>query len=333
MKSSARGSATCFHAAALLIPFHFAYGQDLAESEIRTPVEDVRAAQDAEIDKIKFDLKIALTEGGPADARVQAISDLGGIGYDYLLANAAPLVHSADSTVAQAAVEALGSAIAMLPGDHTAHAGANDPLSQYQGHVVMTTEELIRAGLDHPDLSVRARAAEIMASRGDKQSLAAIQALIDKGQFSAKQGIGYLTLAPTQTASPFIEKYLSSPSVEAKTAAAAQLSYNSDYTDEVRKIALSPESGSGVLAAALPGLAQTDQSFLEYAVALTQDPRITDEVRAQAVQQVVRVTLGKGTDAAQVKVLVPALENSVKQLQVKSATDALQSLKVQYGIQ
>jgi len=298
---------------------------------------EFRAAQDERKDKILGQLKLALDESSPADKRASAVSSLSGIGFDFLLANAEPLIKSKVADVALATVQVLGGTIAMLPGEgHHSHAGgaqASDPNMEYQDGVVSRTMKLLRFALAHPDITVREKAAGILSSRGDAQSLAAIQRMIDSGELPAKKGIGLLTLAPTAVASPFIEKYLSATDTEVRAAAAAQLAYNPSYTSRVRTLALALNADKMVVQAALPGLAVADKDFLQYGVALSQNAQLAPEVRSEAVKAVVSATINRKLDPETAGAIVPSLDETARTTGSPDAAKAVQSLRRQYDLQ
>lgn len=314
-----------------------ATAQNVRLPEIRTPVAEIRTIQDQRKDEILQLLKLALDESAPADKRASAVSSLGGINYDFLLANAEPLIKSKAAAVALATVRVLGGQIAMLPSDgqHAHGSGSQeaDALTAYQKRLVSRTVEVLRLALVHPDLGVLEQASSILASRGDAQSLAAIQGMIDRGDLPPKKGIGYLTLAPTNVASPFIEKYLSADRAEVRAAAAAQLAYNPNYTAQVRALALAPKATGDVVRAALPGLAVTDRAFLEYGVALSQNARVTPEVRSEAVKAVVSATISRKLDPAIVNAIASSLNETARNTGSSEAAKAIQVLKQRYNLQ
>jgi hypothetical protein len=313
-----------------------ALGQEIKIPTERTPIPELRALQDRRMAEIEQLLKTALDGSRPIPERVSSIRSLGGVNFDFLLANARELVSDREPAVALTTIEVLGAQVAMLPAPGHPHGdnSGGDKLGSYQDQLVSEVLDFLRLAQRHSDLTVRSRASSILASRGDAQALASIQTMIDKGELPAKQGIGYLTLAPTNIASPFIEKYLTTKNPEIQAAAVAQLSYNPSYTEKVRNVALASDVNNDVLRSALPGLAATDSSFLTYAIGVTQNAKYSEEVRGAAVEEIVRVTLSKETDINKVRALVPALETSVKNLTPNSAAkDAVQGLKNQYKLQ
>ena len=311
-----------------------------AAADIKQPhainpvVQDTVRKNAADIETV---LNRALDPALPSPDRVDAVRQLSGIYFDYLLANAGDLVGDQNPEVAAAVVRSLGGQIAMLP-DHqhgtVAHgAGAAADYDTYQRDVVQDSLAALRAALEHPAAEVRNEAAAILSSRGDAQALARIQGLIDEGKMDGKQGIGYLSLAPTDVASGFIEKYAASPDPEVQAAAVGQLAYNPDYTAQIRDLILSPDAESRLVTTALPGLAATDDQFLSYGLALAQNPNVDEATRTQAFESTITYTIRTEASEAAVRTLVPVLTDTADELSSPSAMESLGNLKSVYEIE
>lgn len=310
------------------------HAQEVKLPEFRSPIKQVADAQQQRLDSTLKRLRIALDKTAPIDARVKAVSELSGIEFDYLLANGEALV-KAPPKVAQYAVSSIGGQIAMLhdhkaPGDHAA--GSQDALSSYQSKVVRKSIKILRGALDHPDANVRNDAISILASRGDTKSLATVQELMDSGKLDQRKGIGYLSLAPAQIASPFIVKYVKAEKSAVKAAAVAQLAYNSTYTSLVKNIALAPNAAPEVVAAALPGLARSDDKFLEYGPALTQNPDLPNKVKQVALRETVNLLVASGADPSAARAIAPALKHASEKLGNPTALGIYGKLEKHYGL-
>jgi hypothetical protein len=292
-------------------------------------VREVLAANAAEIQSI---VERALDTQQPTESRVDAVRQLSGVYFDYLLANSQALVRDPDPEVAHATVLSLAGQIAMLPDLHTMGRHQTE-YDNYQGNLVQTSLESLRLALEHSDATVVDEAAAFLSSRGDLQGMVRVQRLIDEGKMPAGKGIGFLSLGPVESASPLIEKYARDEDPDVQAAAISQLSYNPDYTDKVRDFALSPDASSQVVTAALPGLAVTDQGFLSYGLALTQNEDLDDAVRSKALETTIRFTIQSGASEAEVRSLEPLLGETAAKLSSPEALEAVEALRSQYKIE
>lgn len=319
-------------AAPLLLSLAFAVC--LAATETKAPevtnprFKEVLAKEQTEIANL---LQRALDEEVPAATRVEAINVLNESYYDYLLANAAPLIAEKDAHVSLATVRALGGQIAMLPSNHGHHKEPPNEQEEYQAYVVKTTLAMLRAALDASN-DARNEAAAILASRGDTAGLDLIQALMDQGRMDTVKGLGYISLAPSPIASSYSEKYSLSPNPQVQSAAISQLAYDPSYTDKIRDLALDKDTPKEVMASAIPGLAATDKEFLSYGPKLAEDPTLDDTVRAQAVTYSAKFAIENETPKGEVFEFVPALSKAAGELGSKDALDAVMDLKANYDI-
>ena len=257
---------------------------------------------------------------------------LSGVYFDYLLANSQDLVRDPDPEVAHATVLSLAGQIAMLPDLHTLGHHQTE-YDKYEGNLVQTSLESLRLALEHSDATVVDEAAAFLSSRGDLQGMTRVQRLIDEGKMPAEKGIGFLSLGPAESASPLIEKYAADPDPAVQAAAISQLSYNSDYTIAVREVALSADTASQVVIAALPGLAKTDKDFLNYSLALAQNEDLNDTVRTQALETTVSFTIQSGSPEGMVRALEPLLGKTAAELSSPRALNAVEQLRSIYQIE
>lgn len=317
-------------AAALLAVISPALAQDVVIPTARTPLESVLAAQMEREAATVERLSIALNDGLPLEERQQALSELGGVEFDYVLANGEALVTAAAPLATQIAL-IIGAEIAMLPTHqrYDGHGdGARDPLSKYHQGLVARSEELLGLALKHESPEVRLQASTIVASRGDVAALSTIDALIAEGEIDARLGVGYMSLAPSQIAAPFVARYAFEGSEEVKAAALSQLAYNPSYLDQVLAVALNPNSSPLVVSAALPGLAITDASFLEYGPALAGDSQFSTVVRETALRESLGVLFGGPGSLTPIENYVAnTLRDSSIELNTESASEAYRSFE------
>ncbi|RVJ72541.1 hypothetical protein [Sinorhizobium medicae] len=295
----------------------------------RNPLPDVRSAQESRQSDTIASVKVALDKTESLKRRVDAISSLGGVKFDYLLANGEGLVAS-DAPIAKAVVTVIGSEIAMLPSSEGhAHGGeGDDQYTRYQNTLVERSEKLLRSALSHPDFDVRLEASNILTARGDPQAIVAIDTMIQKGELKAQAGIGYMSLAPADIASPFVEKYLTADNDESRAAAVAQLAYNPRYVEQVRGIALADGTPPNVVAAALPGLSASDPTFLEYGVAIANDESATVKEREAALAASANVLLSRQDSSPDfVKKLSSTLKQASTEVGTRTAIETIESLE------
>ena len=305
---------------------------NIREPTIVNPDDAVKAHIAANRGEIKRQLEVALNPGQQQAKRLEAVRYLSGANFDYLLANAEPLIKSDDEALSQATVSALAARIAMVPEHSKAHTHGASADDTYESSVVTQTLQLLELALNLPLAGPRNEAAAFLAARGHTGALTRIQRLIDEGKLSGKQGVGYLSLAPTHIASPFIQKYAVEGDPDTQAAAVGQLAYNPIYTAQMRDLALKSTTSPKVLIAALPGLAATDSTFLTYGVALAQNKDRPAEVREQAVESTVRFAKGTKVPLSTVVTFTPLLEETVKDLASPRARGAVHDLKAAYSI-
>ena len=309
--------------------------QDVVIPTTRTPLGSVLAVQmEREASTIER-LGIALNADLPIEERQRALSELGGLEFDYLLANGEGLVTAAAPLATQATLT-IGAEIAMLPsynnsGGHGKSAreeAPSLPLSRYQQALVVRSEELLGLALKHESPEVRLQAGTILASRGDVSALSTINALISEGEIDARLGVGYMSLAPNQIAAPFVEQYAFEGSDEVRAAAISQLAYNPSYLDKVRTVALDPSSSPIVTSAALPGLAITDARFLEYGPVLAVGSQFPTLVRETALKESLSVLSGGQNSLTLIEEsIVSALRDSSIDLNTETALEAYRAFE------
>jgi hypothetical protein len=310
-----------------------AMGVEIKSPQLEDPRPDYKKDAIDHASEISDLLTRALQADAPTATRVKAITELTVLNYDSLLANAAPLIADTDPDVSLTTVSVLGGQIAMLPSGHAAHGGTPTEQEKYQQDIVQATLAALRTALDVAPPEARNKAASILSSRGDVEGLKGIQSLIDEGKMEPVQGLAYISLAPNELGSAYTEKYLVSPNPAVQSAAVSQLSYDPAYTEKVRELALDKETPKEVTTAALPGLAATDKTFLEYGPALAQDSSVANEVRMQAIESTVQFTMTNNTPSSKVLELAPALSEAATELKSGKAIQSVQGLKQNYGIQ
>jgi len=324
-----------FASACITIAIAFAVKNSIAQSDYllpaeRTPLPNVRAAQEERQDETISLLKIALDSSKSTEERAESVSKLGGIRYDYFLANGEKLV-STDALIVKKAISVIGGEIAMIHGHH-ADGSERDELSLYQDKVVKRSESFLKKALDHTDFTVRLEASNILLSRGKKDGLLAIDNMIKAGEITPKVGVGYMSLAPIEESSVFVEKYVTEGDTDAQAAAIAQLSYNPAYVDKVRGIALASGTNEKVIAAALPGLARTDIKFLEYGVDLAGNAELDNRVREAAIVSTLGLLgqrLKANTNPEETKKLTVRIKSALDITQSEKAVEAYRTLEQQ----
>jgi hypothetical protein len=289
------------------------------EPSVLNPDPSIRAATARKTKEIHTSVENALNPDLAVDKRIKAIGMLSGLPFDFLLANAETLIKDSNADVGVATLTAIA---ARVPG---LDAYTDDA---YEQAVVKEAVRLLRVGLDNANDAVRNRAAATLASRGDVTALAKIQTYINTGKMPASQGIGYLSLAPQQVASPYLQEYASSGSVDVRAAAVAQLSYNASYTDRIRQIVLEKSTPEKVVSAALPGLAKSDNQFLNYGPLLAQDSSRSPNLRTEVIEQVARSAKGRDT----VVRVAPILEGAARNVGGERASRAVVDLKESYDL-
>ncbi|HEX2525275.1 MAG TPA: hypothetical protein VHL31_03100 [Geminicoccus sp.] len=303
------------------------------EPELTRPDASVRELLAANAAEIQSVVERALDTQQPTKSRVDAVRQLSGAYFDYLLANSQALVRDPDPEVAHTTVLSLAGQIAMLPDVQVMEHHNHTEYDNYQSNLVKTSLDSLRQALEHDNAAVVDEAAAFLSSRGDLQGMARVQRLIEEGKISAGKGIGFLSLGPLEKASPLIEKYTSDPDTSVQAAAISQLSYNSRYTSVVRDVALSANTSSQVTIAALPGLAKTDRDFLNYGVALAQNEKVDKAVRSQALEAAIGFTIRNNTPESTVRSLEPLLGDAAAELSSPEALQAVEQLRSVYQIQ
>lgn len=300
---------------------------------LRTPIEALRAAQDREADAIAAAVATAADAAATAADRIDAVRRLSGIGFDYLL-DIAPGLVLGDAAVAVEVVNTLGAQIAMLPAaQHAGHGGvAASPLDAYQAALVARCIEVLRLALNEGAPAVRHAAAPILIAKADAPSYDTVARLMKDGTFTEREGIGYLTLGPAALASPYIAPFAQSEDRDVRAAAVTQLSYNPDYTTQVREIALDPGSDPYVVQGALDGLARIDTQFTDYGPSLIENTALPAEVRAKAFDAVVQSTLLNRVPDATALELAPILTDAARIFNTDRVDAQLKQFQLQYDI-
>jgi len=317
----------------LLASPSFVLAQEPKLPSERSPLEVIRSAQLERQEETVSSLRIALSDEATLEERQSALSNLGGVEYDYVLANGEGLVNS-PSDLARQVVSIIGAEISMLPSaashTHGNNGDAMDALSMYQTNLVQRSETLLEVALQHPDTSVRIEAASILAGRGNTRALVSIDQMIQEGEIEAREGLGYMSLAPNQLASPFVERYIDSGDTLTRAAAISQLAYNPSYTSRVREIALNSDTSSEITAAALPGLARTDSDFLEYGLALANSKDLPVITREGALKESLGLLIARSPENATIDgTIAKAFEGVSIELNTENALDAYRAYQQQ----
>lgn len=304
------------------------YAQEPVVPTLRTPIGEVLEEQTKREEITLEKLRLALDDNAPVSDRVASLSGLGGIEYDYLLANADRLVME-DPEIATRIISIVGGYISMLPSrsHHEGHGNETDLVS-YQFDLVDQSEAVLEIALKHPAAEVRTAAATTLAPRNNVAALVALEEMINNGSIEARQGVSYLSLAPSETSAPFLEPYLMEGELEARAAAVSQLAYIPEYTTRVREVALGADTPEEITLAALRGLSQTDDEFLVYAPAIAADGIRSVETREAALRASLEaVTVSESPDKEVLNTVVRSLKQVSESLNTEEALETFQAFE------
>lgn len=164
--------------------------------------------------------------------------------------------------------------------------------------------------------AVRAQAAKTLASASDEAALSVIETGIESGLFSESEAVNYFGLADIKVGGPYLLRRLARGSPGVKALAVQYLGTSPAYRLLVRdKVFLSSAADPLSRAAAATVLSQYDPAFGTYALIVTLDPNLPEQVFANTLRGYVSQTMAQGKlDASRRFLLREAILNYEKKL-------------------